>query len=82
MWLPTPVYERIPQFLFLLGLLFMSAGTYIGFDYQLTFFYFGVGLGCSIWGLCIFAMRRRARIVLDRRQETANDLSPGTESTA
>ena len=80
MWLPTPVYERIPQFWFLLGLLFMSAGTYIGFDYQLTFFYFGVGLGCSIWGLCIFAMRRRARKVLKKQQESTDNLIPGSGS--
>ncbi len=82
MWLPTPVYERIPQFLFLLGLLFMSAGTYIGFDYQLTFFYFGVGFGCSTWGLCIFAMRRRARKVLNGQQESTDNLIPGTGSAA
>jgi hypothetical protein len=62
--LPSSVYERIPQFWFLIGLLFMSAGTYIGFDYQLTFFYFGVGFGCSTWGLCLFALRRRARFAL------------------
>jgi hypothetical protein len=80
MWLPTPAYERIPQFLFLLGLLFMSAGTYIGFDYQLTFFYFGVGFGCSTWGLCLFAMRRRARMIQDRQRESTDNLIPGAGS--
>ena len=82
MWLPTPVYERMPQFWFLLGLLFMSAGTYIGFDYQLTFFYFGVGLGCSTWSLCIFALRRRARNVLNQQQESTDNLIPSGGSAA
>lgn len=57
MWLPTPIYERIPQFWLLLGLLFMSSGTYLGFDYSLSFVYFGVGLVCCIWSLWIFSMR-------------------------
>ena len=69
MWLPIPVYERIPQFLFLLGLLFMSVGAYIGFDYQLTFFYFAVGFVCSIWGVLIFTMRSRARKALKQQQK-------------
>jgi hypothetical protein len=61
MWMPTPVYERIPQFWLLLGLLFMSSGTYLGFDYSLSFVYFGVGFACCIWSLWIFAMRLRNR---------------------
>jgi hypothetical protein len=61
MWLPTPIYERIPQFWLLLGLLFMSAGTYLGFDYALSFLYFGVGFICCVWSLWIFSMRATAR---------------------
>ena len=61
MWIPTPVYERIPQFWLLLGLLFMSSGTYLGFDYSLSFLYFGVGFVCCIWSLWIFSMRLRNR---------------------
>jgi hypothetical protein len=61
MWLPTPIYERIPQFWLLLGLLFMSSGTYLGFDYSLSFVYFGVGFACCVWSLCIFAMRLHHR---------------------
>lgn len=61
MWLPTPVYERIPQFWLLLGLLFMSSGTYLGFEYALSFLYFGVGFICAAWSLCVFAMRASAR---------------------
>ena len=61
MHIPTPIYERIPQFLLLLGLLFMSAGTYLGFDFSLSFLYFGVGFVCCLWSLCIFSMRLRNR---------------------
>ena len=61
MWIPTPVYERIPQFWLLLGLLFMSSGTYLGFDYSLSFAYFGAGFACCIWSLWIFSMRLKAR---------------------
>lgn len=69
MWLPTPIYERIPQFWLLLGLLFMSSGTYLGFDYDLSFLYFGVGFACSIWSLWTFSMRANARRILKRQQK-------------
>jgi len=57
MWIPTPIYERIPQFWLLLGLLFLSSGVYLGFDYGLTFLYFGTGVFCVVWGARIFVMR-------------------------
>lgn len=69
MWLPTPVYERIPQFWLLLGLLFMSSGTYLGFDYELSFLYFGVGFACCVWSASIFSMRlRKRREMKDQRK--------------
>jgi hypothetical protein len=61
MWLPTPLYERIPQFWLLIGLLFMSSGTYLGFDYSLSFVYFGVGFVCLIWSVAVFVKRSRYR---------------------
>lgn len=64
MWIPTPIYERIPQFYILIGLLFMSSGVYLGFDFKLTFVYLGTGVFCFAWGLRIFLMRlvyRKAR---------------------
>jgi len=66
MWLPTPIYERIPQFWLLIGLLFMSSGTYLGFDYSLSFAYFGMGFACCIWSLWVFSMRLRARKAPDQ----------------
>ena len=47
----------------------MSSGTYIGFDYQLSFLYFAVGFVCSIWGVLIFTMRSRARKALKQQQK-------------
>ena len=89
MWLPTPVYERVPQFWLLLGLLFMSSGIYLGFDYSLSFVYFGVGFVCCIWSLWIFSMRLRSR--KDQRQypilekaedQQAEDVDTGAEPAA
>lgn len=64
MWIPTSLYERLPQFWLLLGLLFMSSGTYLGFDYALTKVYLGAGLTCCLWSLWIFSMRLRNRKAL------------------
>jgi len=61
MWLPTPLYERLPQFWLLLGLLFMSSGTYLGFDYSLSFAYFGAGFACCAWSVWVFSTRIRYR---------------------
>lgn len=76
MWIPTPIYERIPQFLLLLGLLFMSSGTYLGFDYKLSFLYFGVGFVCCIWSLWIFTMRLK-----HRGQQRKFEVSPRADAT-
>jgi len=61
MWLSTPIYERVPQFWLLIGLLFMSSGTYLGFDFGLSFLYFYTGFACSIWSVWIFVQRRQHR---------------------
>lgn len=98
MWLPTPIYERVPQFWLLLGILFMSSGTYLGFDYSLSFVYFGVGFICCLWSLWIFSMRLAARREmkdqqrLEQRQEArererakqqpGDELNQGTETAA
>jgi hypothetical protein len=61
MWLPKPVYERIPQFYFLVGLLFMANGLYLGFDFVLAFYYIGFGLISCSYGVAIFLMRLQNR---------------------
>jgi hypothetical protein len=61
MWLPTPLYERVPQFWLLLGLLFMIAGLYLGIEYNIAFLYVGVGAACVLWGIAVIVWRRRFR---------------------
>ncbi len=61
MWIPTPIYERLPQFWLLLGIVFMSSGLYLGFDYAWSHFYFVVGIGCCLKSMWIFTMRLAAR---------------------
>ncbi len=76
MWLPESIYERLPQFWLLLGLLFMSSGTYLGFEYSLTKFYFGFGLICCLWSGWIFTMRLKNR----RVPEASNQPAEATET--
>lgn len=61
MWLPTPVYERVPQFWFLLGLLFIAGGLYLGFDLQISFLYGVIGLLCCAYGIGVALVRYRYR---------------------
>lgn len=61
MKLVTIIFERIPMVWFLLGLLFLSAGLYLGFDYSLSFVYFFVGLFCCAYGVTLFFFQRHER---------------------
>jgi hypothetical protein len=61
MWIPTPVYERLPQFWLLLGLLFMSSGVYLGFEYRLSSAYFFIGALCVVWSAKTLIMRQKFR---------------------
>jgi hypothetical protein len=61
MWLPTPIYERVPQFWFLLGLLFIATGLYLGFEFALSFWYIAIGFSCCAYGAGIFLVRLRHR---------------------
>lgn len=61
MWLPTPIYERVPQFWFLLGLLFVTTGLYLGFEFALSFWYIAAGFACCAYGVGIFLVRMRHR---------------------
>jgi len=57
----TIVFERLPMVWLLLGLLFISGGLYLGFDYKLTFVYLIVGGFCSMYGLLLFVFLRFER---------------------
>jgi len=61
MWIPSPVYERIPQFYLLVGLLFITDGLYLGFDRSYAFIYVGAGIASSVYGIALFVMRRAYR---------------------
>jgi hypothetical protein len=61
MRLVTIVFERIPMVWLLLGLLFIAAGLYLGFEYKLTFVYLIIGAFCSLYGLLLFIFLRIER---------------------
>jgi hypothetical protein len=61
MQLFTNIFERLPMVWFLLGLLFIAAGLYLGFDYALAFGYMMIGLFCCAYGLALFVFRLRAQ---------------------
>jgi len=81
MWIPTPIYERIPQFWFLLGLLFFATGLYLGFEFALSFWYLAVGVACCSYGAGIFLVRlahrgspkaaQRSAVAENSREEAA-----------
>ncbi len=72
MGLFTTIFERLPMVWFLLGLLFNSAGLYLGFEYSLAFGYMLVGWFCCAYGLALFVFRLRER----PRTSAATRLSP------
>ena len=57
----TTIFERIPMVWFLLGLLFIATGLYLGFEYSLSFWYINVGLFCCAYGVILFVYRLRER---------------------
>ena len=68
----TNVFERHPMVWFLLGLLFNSAGLYLGFDNSLAFGLMIFGWFCYAYGIALFVLGR-----LDRPRTTmATRLSP------
>ena len=82
MWIPTPIYERIPQFWLLLGLLFMSCGTLLGFSFTLTYIYFGLGFACCLWSMSLFTMRLASRVPREEEgqpAESAEELIPAEQ---
>ena len=46
---------------FLLGLLFIAAGLYLGFGYGLAFGYFVIGCLCCVFGVTIFVLQLQER---------------------
>jgi uncharacterized membrane protein len=75
MWLPTPIYERIPQFWFLLGLLFISNGLYLGINFVISLGYIAVGFVCCAYGIGIALIRMRYR----KNKTVSNEALSSTE---
>jgi hypothetical protein len=57
MWPPRPISERFPQLWFLLGLLFITTGLYLGFEFSMSFVYVLVGFFCCVFGIALFTLR-------------------------
>jgi len=47
MKLTSNIFERLPQAWVLVGLLFISTGLYLGFDFSFVFVYLGIGVICT-----------------------------------
>jgi len=80
MWLPTPIYERLPHFLLLVGLVFMSTVMYLGIDHPQTPIYFGAGFFCCLWSLFIFELRLRHRKPTGRSPHESTEAESDTEN--
>lgn len=61
MWLPAPVYERIPQIWFLFGLMFIAYGFYIGIDIAGSLVCIAAGVLCCLIGVGVAVFRKRVR---------------------
>lgn len=73
-WVPERVYERVPQLWFLMGILFIAFGSYIGFNFNLIYVYLALGaicIGRAIW--CMQARRHH------RSDEESSDDSSSDE---
>ena len=82
MWLPSPIYERIPQFWFLLGLLFTVTGLYLGFEFSLAFGYVAIGFCSCGFGAGIYLVRLRHRQSLQAVAQTPTPENPAEPSPA
>ena len=78
MWLPSPIYERIPQFWFLLGLLFISIGVFVGIDFPLFFLYIIVGFVCCNYGIGIYMIRQFHRQLLKAQHPATAEQTPAS----
>ena len=68
----TIVFERLPMVWFLLGLLFIATGLYVGFRNPMVFAYLMVGFFCCAYGLALFVQQLRE----PPRKSAARLLSP------
>ncbi len=62
MWLPSPIYKRVPHFWLLMGLLFFAFGLYLGFEFGIIFVYLAIGIVCIVRFVWIFQTRNKHRL--------------------
>lgn len=61
MWIAKPVYESLPYFYLVVGVIALAAAMYVNHGYWPTIC-FGLGLTCLVGGLVVLLKRRDARI--------------------
>lgn len=76
MWLPDPIYERLPQAYILIGLLFLAGTLYIGFDADLAEMYLALGFLSMLSGFVVFLRRRTERARQTQHQHVDADGDP------
>lgn len=59
MWLPTPIYKRIPVGWFVAGLLFIAYSLYLGLDIKGSLTYVALGVVCCGAGVATAMLRAR-----------------------
>jgi hypothetical protein len=74
MWLPASIYQRIPQFWMLVGVLFISSAVYMGLNYRYSVAYLGLGLLSVVWSGCVMLLR-------SGRKKSLQDESPLAEQS-
>jgi len=52
----SDIFERLPQVWVLVGLLIITTGLYLGFDYSIVFVYLGVGILCFVYGIALYVL--------------------------
>jgi type IV pilus assembly protein PilA len=80
MWLPKSIYERIPQFYVLAGMLLITDGLYVGSEFSYSFWYaylyFGLGSAMLAYGVGLFIFR-----VNYRKAKRASEAGSEDETT-
>jgi len=75
------VQVLLPQFYFLLGMLFFANGLYLGFEFNVALYYTGIGLACSAYGLSLFIMRVINRTTAQKSALVSTDNQPADRPT-
>ena len=76
MWLPEPIYERLPQAYILIGLLFIAGTLYIGFEAAMAEIYLVLGFLSMLSGFVVFLRRRTERARSTQHEHVDADCDP------